>query len=67
MSKVYRNVLQLCWALGLISVVGCIVLKLLPNLQDKVGVTPHGGMILAAALFLGVLATGEAMKTPPSS
>jgi hypothetical protein len=60
-------VLEVCWALGLISVVVCIVLKLLPNLQDKLGVSPRGGMMLAVVLFLCALATGEARKTPPSS
>jgi hypothetical protein len=67
MSKVYRSVLQLCWALGLISVVVSIVLKLLPNLQGKICVSSRGGLLLALVLFLCVLATGEAMKTPPAS
>jgi hypothetical protein len=67
MSKVYGTVVEVCWALGLISVVVGVVLKVLPVLQAKLGVTPRGGMILAVVLFLCVLATGEASKTPPSS
>lgn len=67
MHKVYGSVVELCWGLGLISLVAVVVLKLLPILQDKLGVTPRGGMLLAAVLFLCVLATGEARKTPPSS
>jgi hypothetical protein len=67
MSKIYRNVLEVCWGLGLISVVVCVVLKVFSNLQGKLGVSPRGGLILAAVLFLCVLATGEASKTPPSS
>ncbi len=67
MSKVYRSLLEVCWGLGLVSLVAVVVLKLLPILQDKLGVTPRGGLILAAVLFLCVLATGEAGKTPPSS
>ena len=67
MSKAYRSVLEVCWGLGLISVLVCIVLKMLPNSQDKLGVSPRGGMMLAAVLFLCALASGEAMKTPPSS
>jgi hypothetical protein len=67
MHKVYGSVVELCWGLGLISLVAVIVLKVLPILQDKLGVTPRGGMLLAAVLFLCVLATGEARKTPPSS
>ena len=67
MSMVYRNVVEVCWALGLISLVVSVVLRLLPILQVKVGISPRGGMMLAAVLFLCVLATGEAKKTPPSS
>jgi uncharacterized membrane protein YkvI len=67
MSKVYRSVLEVCWALGLISLVLSVVLKPLPILQVRLGVSPRGGIILAAVLFLCVLATGEARKTPPSS
>jgi hypothetical protein len=67
MSKVYRTVAEVCWALGLISVVFSVLLRLVPALQAKVGAGPRGGLILAAVLFLCVLASGEAGKTPPSS
>jgi len=67
MSTVYGWVLKVCWTVGLISLVAVFVLKLLPSLQVKLGVTPRGGLILAAVLFLCVLASGEARKTPPSS
>jgi hypothetical protein len=67
MSKVYCRVLEVCWGLGLICTLASIVLKLLPILQGKLGVSPRGGMMLAAVLFFCALATGEARKTPPSS
>jgi hypothetical protein len=67
MSKVYGSVIEVCWAVGLLSMVAVLVLKLVPDLQAKLGLSPHSGMILAAVLFLCVLATGEARKTPPSS
>jgi len=67
MSKVYRSVLEVCWGLGLICTVASIVLKLLPTLQEKLPVSPRGGLLLAAVLFLCALATGEARKTLPSS
>ena len=67
MSKVYRSVLEVCWGLGLVSLVAVLVLKILPSLQLMLGVTARGGLIVAAVLFLCVLATGEAGKTPPSS
>jgi hypothetical protein len=67
MSKVYRSVAEVCWVLGLISLLAAFVLKVFPILVEKFSVSPRGGLILAAVLFLGVLATGEARKTPPSS
>ena len=67
MSKVYRTVLAVCWGLGVICTVAVIVLKLLPILQDKLNVSPRSGLILAAVLFLCVLATGEVRKMLPPS
>jgi hypothetical protein len=67
MSKVYRTVLDVCWALGLISMVGSFVVKLLPISEGRLGVTVRGGLMLAGVLFLCVLATGEVRKAPPSS
>jgi hypothetical protein len=67
MGKVYRRVLEVSWGLGLISMVASLVLKLLPSLEKTLGVTTRGGIILAAVLFLCVLATGEARKTLPPS
>jgi hypothetical protein len=67
MSKVYGKVVEVCWGLGLISLVAVIVLHLIPILQQKLLVSARGGIMLAAVLFLCVLATGEARKTPPSS
>jgi hypothetical protein len=67
MSKLYRSVAEVCWALGLASVVGSLVLRLVPFLEVKLGISSRGTLLLAAVLFLCVLATGEARKTPPSS
>jgi hypothetical protein len=67
MSKVYRSLSEVCWALGLISLVGSLVLRVAPILTAKTGISSRGALILAAVLFLCVLATGEVGKTPPSS
>lgn len=67
MSKVYRSVLEVCWGLGVICIVGSLALKLLPTLQVKLGLTARGGLLLAAVLFLCALASGEAGRMPPSS
>ena len=67
MSKVYRTVLEVCWGLGVISTVASIVFRLAPGLQAKVGISPRGGMMLAAVFFLCALATGEVGRVLPSS
>jgi hypothetical protein len=67
MSKIYCRVIEVCWGLGLICTLATIVLKVLLMLNYKSGVTPRGSAILAAACFLGALATGEARKTLPPS
>ena len=67
MSKVYSGLLEVCWGLGLICMVASVVLRLLPTLQEKLPVSPRGGLMLAAVLFLCALATGEMRRTPTSS
>ena len=67
MGKVYRYVLGISWGLGVICLVGSLVLKLQPVLEKRLGVTTHGGIILAAVLVLCALASGEAGRTPSSS
>ena len=65
MSKVYDRLLEICWGLGLISLVGSLILRIAPGLVSKLGVSPRGGLILAGVLFLCAMATGEVKKIPP--
>ena len=67
MSRVYASVSEVCRGLGLICLVGSLVLRVVPGLTLKLGVSTRGGLILAGVLFLCALATGEARKTPPSA
>ena len=67
MSRVYRTVLEVCWGLGVICIAAVIVLRLLPILQVKLELSTRSGLIMAAVLFLCVLATGEARKSLPPS
>ena len=67
MSKVYGSLLEVCWGLGLICLVGSLLLRVLPVLVLKLGVSPRGGLILAGVLFLCALASGEAKRTLSSS
>jgi hypothetical protein len=66
MAKIRSTVHEVFWQLGVICVVASIVLRMLPTVENKLGVLPHSGLVLAGVLFLGALATGEARQTPPS-
>lgn len=57
MLRVYRILVGTCWALGLVSLVVALVLKLVPAWAQMLNTTPRGGLILASTLFLCVLAT----------
>lgn len=59
MSQVYRILVQLCWAAGLLSVLAALVLKFVPTWVDSVAASPRGALIFASALFLCALATRE--------
>jgi hypothetical protein len=67
MNKFYRWVAVVCWVLGLISLLESAVLRLIQICEVKVSAWPSGGLILAVALFLCVLASCELRKTAPSS
>jgi hypothetical protein len=67
MSKVYHWVLAVSWGLGVICLLATIVLKLLPSLETMLNISTRGGIVMAAVLFLCALASGEALRTPPSS
>jgi hypothetical protein len=57
MSAIYPILVRVCWALGLLSLLAAVVLKLMPALIDKLGVSPRGGLEFAVALFLCAIAT----------
>ncbi len=67
MARVYRSVLEVSWAVGVLSLIAACIVRLVPGLVEKYGFTARGGLVLAAVLFLCVLASGEAQKSARSS
>ena len=63
MTKIYRVVSQLSWALGLLGLLAAVVLRLSGNLVERTGLSPRGALEFVIALFLCVLATREAERT----
>ncbi len=62
MARIYRLLVTLFWGLGLLSILGGIVLKLVPSWSVRLNTAPRGGFIFAGVLFLAVLATREMEK-----
>ena len=61
MSRVYSSLTEVCWALGVLSLLAGVILKFVPILQQRFGVDARSGLIFAGTLFLCALAT-EAME-----
>jgi hypothetical protein len=57
MAAIYPILIRISWALGLLSLLAAVVLKLIPSLIDKLRVSPRGGLEFAVALFLCAIAT----------
>ncbi len=62
MTQIYRIVFQLCWVLGLLSILAAVVIKLF-GLSARLSIAPHTGFVVASALFLCALATREMQRT----
>ncbi len=63
MARLCRSLVQLSWALGLLSMLAGILFRLAPILQNKTTLSSRGGLILAGVLFLCTLATREMERT----
>jgi hypothetical protein len=56
MAAIYPILVRIYWALGLLSLLAAVVLKLIPSLIDKLRVSPRGSLEFAVALFLCAIA-----------
>ncbi len=66
MSRFYRFLVSVSWALGVLSLIVGVVFRLVPALSVKTTFTPRGGIILAGALFLCALATRAIERSGPA-
>lgn len=65
MTQIYRIVFQLSWALGLLSILAAVMIKLF-GLSARLSIAPHTGFVVASALFLCALATREMQRAQSS-
>lgn len=62
MTQVYDVLFKLTWALGLLSILAAVVIKLL-HLELRLTVTSHTAFLVAGTFFLCALATREMKRT----
>jgi uncharacterized membrane protein len=62
MTQIYRIVCKLSWALGLLSILAGVVIKL-AHLEARVTVTSHTALIVAGTFFLCSIASREMERT----
>ena len=62
MASLYRIIFGASWGLGVLSLAGSVVLKLIPDGKAMVNATSQGGFLLASTLFLCALATREMQR-----
>jgi hypothetical protein len=61
MTQIYRIVFRFSWALGLLSLLVGVLVKLF-RLETRLTIAPRTGFVLASALFLCALATREMQR-----
>ena len=66
MSRLYRIIIQVCWAGGFISLLIGVAFKLHVEWAILTHTTSRAGLVMAGVLFLAVLAT-QAMERVQAS
>jgi hypothetical protein len=64
MAGVYRRLIGICWGAGVLLIVGALVIRIVPVLEQRSNPSARGILILAGVLFLCALATGEMERGP---
>jgi hypothetical protein len=59
MSQLYNTLGRVSWALGVVTLVGGVILKVMPAWGKRIDISPHGIEVFAGALFLCVLASRD--------
>jgi hypothetical protein len=63
MARLYRSFMEICWALGVASLVTGTVLKFSPVLVHRFATEPRGVLVFAGVLFLCAIATRAVGRT----
>jgi hypothetical protein len=63
MARFYRSLMEVCWALGMLSLVLGVIVKFSPVLMRRLDTQPRGILVFAGVLFLSAIATRAVGRT----
>ena len=63
MARLYRSLMEVCWALGMLSLVLGVIVKFSPVLMRWLDTQPRGILVFAGVLFLSAIATRAVGRT----
>jgi hypothetical protein len=63
MTRLYRSLMEVCWALGMVTLILGVIVKFSPDLMHRLGTEPRGVLIFSGVLFLGAIATRAVGRT----
>jgi hypothetical protein len=63
MARLYRSLMEVCWALGMVVLVIGVAAKYSSVLIDRLGTEPRGILIFSGVLFLAAIATRAVGRT----
>lgn len=67
MFRLYRTLMEVCWALGVVSAILAVVSKFSLTIGHRLQTEPRGILAFAAVMFLCALATESVGRTSAPS
>ena len=63
MARLYRSLMEVCWALGMVALILGVIAKYSPVFAQRIGTEPRGVLVFAGVLFLAAIATRAVGRT----
>jgi hypothetical protein len=63
MARLYRSLMEVCWALGVVCMILGVAAKYSNALVLRTGTEPRGILVFAGVLFLAAIATRAVGRT----
>jgi hypothetical protein len=63
MARFYRSIMDVCWALGMLTLIAAVVLHFSPVLSNRFSTDARAALIFSGVIFLGAIATRAVGRT----